>query len=338
MAENEDKDDDLVMVGTGVEDDEQQQVPAGDDQDKDKDKDDDGDDDGELEAIDQRVGGGEAEDDEKIEARRVERKSRRTRQKEARERDQRELGFLRSRNEQVERQLNDLSRRQTASETRTIDGRISQLENAIRSADDVYAKAIDAGEGKDAAEAMRIRDQLKEQRDGLRVYKEQATAAPEEQGPDPLLVENVRTWHDKNKWFDFGRRDEDSAIVGAIDDMLVRDGWDPRTPEYYDELDKRVARRLPHLHKKAGSGNGANQDDDQDDDDDGQDTGARRRSTGPKFRVAGRDRPLKSNEVHISRERREAMEEAGVWEDPVLRKNYLKRYADWDREHANDNA
>jgi hypothetical protein len=25
-----------------------------------------------------------------------------------------------------------------------------------------------------------------------------------------------------------------------------------------------------------------------------------------------------------------------VWDDPVLRKNYLKRYAEWDREHAND--
>lgn len=334
MAEQERKDDDqteeeLFMVGDGVDEAEQQ---VGQQQ-----SDDDGEDGGMYadEDDDRRLGGGEAADDEKIEARRHERKSRRQRQKEARDRDQRELKFLRSRNEQVEKQIGELARRQTQTEVRTIDQRINQLEGAITSADDVYAKAIDAGEGKDAAEAMRIRDTLKEQRDGLRAYREEhgAYEAPSDQGPPPELIENVRAWHEKNPWFDFGRRDEDSAIVGAIDDMLVRDGYDPTMPEYYDELDKRVARRLPHLANKGGRGNGA--------DDDAGDTGGgqqRRSSGGPKFRVGGRERPLKSNEVHISRERREAMEEAGVWEDPVLRKNYLKRYADWDREHANENA
>lgn len=337
------KDEDLVMVGDGVEDADQELQPgmqADDDKDEDDDGEGEGEDDGELAAGDERAGAEEPGDDDRKERRRVENKSRRTRQKEARERDQRELKFLRSRNEQVEKQIGDLARRQNVSEQRTVDQRINQLDNAIRSADDVYAKAIDAGEGKDASEAMRIRDQLKDQRTGLQAYKEQGLQQPvEEQGPDPELVEQVRTWHDKNQWFDFGRRDEDSAIVGAIDDMLVRDGWDPRTPEYYEELDKRVARRLPHISKRR-SGNGAGSDDYDDDrgGDAGGDRRPGRRPGGPKFRVGGRERSLKSNEVHISRERREAMEEAGVWEDPVLRKNYLKRYADWDREHANDNA
>lgn len=335
------KDDDLVMVGDGVEKADQIMIPADDDEEEGRiDADageDDGDDDGEG---DLRVGGGEPVDEERTEARKSERKTRRQRQKDARDRDQRELGFLRTRNEQLEKNYVDLNRRVTASETSQIDGRINQLENAIKSADDVYAKAISAGEGDDAAEAQRIRDSLKDQRDGLRAYKEQGgSAPPEQQGPDPVLVEHVRSWHEKNNWFDFGRRDEDSAIAGAIDDMMVRDGWDPRTPEYYDELSNRITRRLPHLADKGGRrGNGADDDHDDRGGDDGDQRGGRRTARGPKFRVGGRERPLRSNEVHISRERREAMEEAGVWEDPVLRKNYLKRYADWDREHANDNA
>jgi len=332
--DNLDKDPDLVMVGDGVDDEEagrQAAAEADDDQDDDQFGDDDDD-----EAPDQRLGGGEAEDDEsRKEARRNENKSRRQRQKEARERDQRELTFLRQRNEQIERQISDLATKQNQSEQRTIEGRISQLENAIRQADDVYAKAIDAGEGKDAAEAMRIRDALKDQRDGLKSYKAEAEqTARIDPGPDPALIENVRTWHERNQYFDFGRRDEDSAIVGAIDDMMVRDGWDPRTPDYYNELDKRIARRLPHLKKKA-KGNGRQVVDD-DDDDGGDAPPQKRRSAGPKFRVGGRDRPLRSNEVHISRDRRQAMEDAGVWEDPVLRKNYLKRYAEWDKEHADE--
>lgn len=335
----ENKDDDLVMVGDGVEEGDQVAVPpVGDEVPGGEGGDEDHDDDGELsaDADDTRVGGGEPEGDDKTEARRVERRSRRQRQKEARDRDQRELKFLRSRNEQVERQIGELTRRQVATETATIDQRIAQLDNAMRSADDVYAKAIDANEGKDAAEAMRIRDNLKDQRDGLQAYKDQSAAgAPTEEAVDPLLIENVKSWSERNTWFDFGRRDEDSAIAGAIDDMLIRDGYDPRTPEYYDELDKRVARRLPHLSQKRGKGDG-NGADDLDDDDDTPPGGGQRKPGGPKFRIGGQERPLRPNEVHISRERKEAMIEAGVWEDPVLRKNYLKRYAEWDREHAND--
>jgi len=327
----EDKDDDLVMVGDGVEEGDQAVVPTVDDEEEGA-----GEGEEQLAGEDERVGGGEPEDDDKTEARRAERRSRRQRQKDARDRDQRELKFLRGRNEQVERQIGELTRRQAATETATIDQRIAQLENAIRSADDVYAKAIDANEGKDAAEANRIRENLKEQRDGLRAYKEESTQAPVDEGPDPELISQVRSWSERNTWFDFGRRDEDSAIAGAIDDMLIRDGYDPRTAEYYDELDKRVARRLPHLAKKGkgGSGNGA---DDLDDDDPGaDDRGGQRKPGGPKFRIGGQERPLKANEVHISRDRKEAMIEAGVWEDPVLRKKFLKRYAEYDQEHAND--
>lgn len=326
----EEKDDDLVMVGDGVEEGDQGHTVMVPDDDEQQAEDEGSEE--ELEAgaqsDDERVGAGEPEDDDKIEARRQERKTRRQRQKDARDRDQRELKFLRSRNEQVERQISEISKRQDATEQATVDQRISQLDNAIRSADDVYAKAIDAGEGKDASEAMQIRDNLKDQKNYLQQYKEQGAVQPE--GPDPALVERVREWHGRNDWFDFGRRDEDSAIAGAIDDMLMRDGYDPTSVEYYEELDKRISRRLPHLSQK-GAGNGA---DDQDDDADTGDRGGSQPSKGPKFRVGGRERPLKTNEVHISRERREAMEEAGVWEDPKLRKRYLAQYAEWDRQNA----
>lgn len=322
----EEEEEEFVMVGDGVEDEQavSQQIAADDDQLDDEEDERHADD-------DRRIGAGEAVDDEKREARRVERKTRRQRQKEARDRDQRELRFLRQRNEQVERQLGDLSRRVSGQEKASIDGRIRQLDSAIASAEDVYAKAIDAGEGKDAAEAQRIRDQLRDQRNYLQQYKEQEMSEPvEDTGPDPALVENVKDWHSRNEWFDFGRRDEDSAIAGAVDDRMAAEGWDPTTTEYYDELDRRLAARLPHLYR--GAGNSA------DDADGGEvnNRGSAKSSGGPKFRVGGRERALRSNEVHISRERREAMEQAGVWEDPVLRKKYLKRYADWDRENQNN--
>jgi len=335
MAENEEKkgddqEEEFIMVGDGVEEGDQKVAPVDEDKHEDKHEDDD---DLEAGADDKRAGHGEPDDDDKKERRRSENKSRRQRQKEARERDQRELKFLRSRNETVEKQVMELTRRQNQTEVSQVDARINQLDAAIKNAGSVYAKAISAGEGDDAAEAMSIRDTLKEQRDGLKAYKEQAGAASQQDEVDPVLVENVRSWHGRNKWFDFGRRDEDSAIAGAIDDMMARDGWDPRSPEYYDELDKRVARRLPHLGKKSGKEGADDLDDDR-----GGDRGSQRKQGGPKFRVGGRERSLKSNEVHISKERRDAMQEAGMWDDPVLRKKQLARYASWDKEHANENA
>jgi hypothetical protein len=38
--------------------------------------------------------------------------------------------------------------------------------------------------------------------------------------------------------------------------------------------------------------------------------------------------------VYLSRERIEALKEAGAWDDLELREKYLKRYRDYDREHG----
>jgi hypothetical protein len=37
------------------------------------------------------------------------------------------------------------------------------------------------------------------------------------------------------------------------------------------------------------------------------------------------------NEVYINPERKQALIEAGVWDDPILRKKYAARYAEYDR-------
>ena len=38
-------------------------------------------------------------------------------------------------------------------------------------------------------------------------------------------------------------------------------------------------------------------------------------------------------EVYISPERKAALIEAGVWDDPVLRQKYVQRYAEYDRQN-----
>jgi len=347
MADNDGKGNGLKleMVGEGVEDAHQPDDDQGQDASSLKEEAD-----SELEdenAEEQRLGGGEEEEDEeeaKKILRRAENKTRRERQKAARERDQKELSFLRNRNEQVERQLMSIAKRLDDNDINTVDSRLRQVDNAIANSEDVYGKATTAGEGDDAKNALKIRDDLREQRDKLIAHREvlkrksDETAKPEEvrSPPPPELVTRLRAWHDRNKWFDFGRRDEDSAVAGAIDDMLADEGYDPTTDEYYKELDRRIARRIPDRRvsvnndKGGGEGNG---DDNRRSD---KDEKKKKPSTGPKFRVGGHERALGSNQVHITKERRAAMEEAGAWEDKKLRNRMLASYAKWDEEHAND--
>ena len=44
--------------------------------------------------------------------------------------------------------------------------------------------------------------------------------------------------------------------------------------------------------------------------------------------------PTTKNEVVVTPERKQAMIDAGVWDDPVARKRYLKAYQEYDRNSA----
>jgi hypothetical protein len=194
------------------------------------------------------------------------------------------------------------------------------------------AHAIEAGNGEDAAKAMRIRDQAMQKVQQLQVNKhqhsqvaqdlhQQSQQAPSQPtGPDPEVAGFAQNWVSKNSWYNPNGKDEASKIVLAIDQALVDSGYNPKTEEYWRELDKRVARRLPEIK---GGGNDDSQDDDR--------RGQRR---GPPV-GSSRDQAPQSTrrEVYISPERKQAMTDAGVWEDPVLRQRYLKQYAKWDREN-----
>lgn len=307
---------------------------------------------------DTRLGAAEeGGDEEKRRQRREERQRRKKLRQQSKERDRREIEYLSKRNERLEKQVMDLSQRVGQSEMLTVDQRISQLKSAIKDADGVIKNAIDNSNGSEATEAQGIRDNLRDQLRRLEAYKEQRQSefsnsedreegakdrggknrrsGDEEEQPqlDPRIVSNVRDWHSRNQWFDFGRGDEDSAIAGAIDDMLVREGYDPTTPEYFEELDRRIADRLPHRAQGGEEGDQRQQRQSR-----GNGRGGGSRRGGPAFRGSGQGGgshvQVGKGQVYVSRERREAMEEAGVWDDPVLRKKYLKKYAEWDAEHG----
>jgi hypothetical protein len=264
--------------------------------------------------------------------RREEKADRAARRKQAIERDKTELNFLRQRNESLEKRMFQVEKSVVGNTISGIDARIADTVAEVKAAERIMAQAIEAGNGEDAAKAMRIRDQAMQKVQQLQIHKhqqnqvaqelhQQAQAPAPQPGPDPEVASFAQDWVARNSWYDPNAKDEASKIVLAIDQSLVESGYNPKTEAYWRELDKRVAKRLPDIK------GGGNYDDSQDDDRRGQ-------RRGPPVGSSRDQAPQSSRrEVYISPERKQAMTDAGVWDDPVLRQRYLKQYAKWDREN-----
>lgn len=270
--------------------------------------------------------------------RRAARIASRNKRREYQKRDQVELNFLRNRNAELEKQFSAQDVRLTQNEVVTIDGRIAQVDDQIRQAEQIKAEAITKGDGASAAEADRIREQLLAGKNQLVGVKNQAINGArqrQQQARTPQLDPEIRTrvdsWiSENNDWFDPKLGNEDSAIAKAVEDSLYREGrLNPRTDAYWNEYNRRLEKRLPHIFEKDS------QEDDRDDNRGNRsDERPAKRNGGPRMTTGGRERTLRKNEVYVSAERRKTMEENGLWDDETLRNKYLKQYQKYDREHG----
>lgn len=358
------KEESLVMVGPGADDDEETREDPVESEDEDEEEEgsgeeesdsprkkkaqarDDEDEDGDSDEDDERVGHGEDDGEEDGDGNskkreRESRKARRERQRRARQRNEVEINFLRQQNEQLEKKLSELGSRVERTEVGSIDQRITAIQSQIKVADQVFAKAVKSGDEEDIAQATNIRDRLKDTLGRLNGAKQELARRSEESESEPQvdsrLVFHASRWMRAHSWYDPHGTDRDSRKVAAIDDRLVKEGYDPRSPEYWEELTDRVREALPQRFRNDGR-QGRDDDEDLDDEsEDAQDRRADRRGrngNGPRFSTGGRERPLKKNEVYVSPERKQALIDAGVWDDPVLRTRYLKRYKDYDRQNT----
>lgn len=290
------------------------------------------------EAEDERVSHAEEDDDGEREQIRQRRRAEKQRKKENRNRDRVELNFLRSRNEQLERRQSELDARVANGEMVQIDSKIAELDGQIREANNLKALALSKNDGASVVQADDILRDLTAGKTHLENVKNtrinNARLARTQPNVDPMVQARAREWVEEHDWYDTNLRDPDSKVARAVEDQLVQEGrLDARNDEYWDELDRRLKKYLPHRFGKVNGSRDEEDDREEQEDEDREDTRQERRPRGPQVRVGGRERPLKKNEVYISAERKEAMMEAGVWNDPVLREKYLKQYQKFDRDN-----
>jgi len=281
-----------------------------------EDADDDDDDDG-----DERLGDSEDDSDEEI-ARRsrsnVKRQKQRERRQRAKEHADRELAELRQQNDTLLRRVSVIEGNTLASNVNAIDQRIAQAQYDARQAEAIIARAVEAGNGDDVATAIRLRDEAHYEAQQLWQQKQQVEQIRHKHanpGPDPRVVNYAKEWMDANPWYDPRGRDEDSAITKVIDNQLASEGYNPKDADYWHELTRRVASRIG------------------DDEAETRSNPSKRRA--PPTGTTREHAPVSTKkEIYVTPERKQAMIDAGIWDDVPRRNQMLKAYQAYDKSSA----
>lgn len=258
-----------------------------------------------------------ADEEARREAKRAERRRRKENQRYARDKTKEELQFLIEQNRLLQQRLEAVETHAMTAQKGTLDQNYQQALYGVQAAEQALAKAIEIGDGTRVPELLRQRDQaLAKAAEINRMKAGFDNPAPRQ--PTPSVVDmKARQWAADNPWFKPDGKDADSEVVRAIDATLTREGMDPTSDAYWDELDNRLSKYLPHRFAEE------------------EDSGYSQPRQGRRGPPVGGGREISapgSKKVYVSAERVQAMKDAGYWDDPVLRQRMLKRYAEVDRE------
>ena len=219
--------------------------------------------------------------------------------------------------------INELNQRMSVVERKSTGSEMAQLENAEKEALHYYnqfkqlnASAIEKADGATAIDAQEKMFAARQRLEQIANIKK-AMQQPKQTAPaplDPRISANAEEWMEGNDWYDPTGKDEDSAMVLSIDQRLHQQGWDPTTKEYWEELNSRVKKYLPHRSN----------------------AGYNKPNKGPRSPVSGSGRENGGSNsgggYRLSAERVTALKEAGLWDDPKARAEAINRFKTYDKE------
>ena len=222
---------------------------------------------------------------------------------------------LQRQNEQLMERLSQLEHKTHGSELARIDKAIEDQHVRIQYAKMKIAEATKAQDGESLAEAQELWFEARRAAEALENLKKQA-AAPQRQNdrpiaPDPAVQRMAARWMEKNSWYDPQGGDEDSEIALMIDRRMAKEGWNPSDPDYWEELDSRLQKKLPHRYNEEY-----------------EEKQVRR----PRSVVTGGGRESAAaaggkNSFTLTPDQVRAMKDAGFWDDPEMRNKMIRRYA-----------
>jgi hypothetical protein len=223
------------------------------------------------------------------------------------------LQNLQRQNQELMERLSVVERKTQSADLARIDKALEDKELRLQYAKMKMAEATSNSDGDAFSKAQDMWYEVRREIESIKALKDQAVRANSSQ-PIQNNLEMQRQaakWMDRNPWYDPNGDDEDVEIAKVIDQRLVKEGWNPNSSEYWEELDRRLQKRIPHRYT---------------DDIDERPT-RRPRSV---VTSSGRENINGSgarNTFTLSPEQVRAMKDAGFWDDPEKRNKMIKRYA-----------
>jgi hypothetical protein len=228
------------------------------------------------------------------------------------EKDER-LQLLQRQNQELMERLSVIEHRTHANDLAQIDKAMQDGELRVRYAKMKLAEAVQAQDGEAAAQANEMLLDERQKLDSLKNFKQKAVQPQQKANiPDAGMQRQIAKWMDRNSWFDPERKDMDSKIAKQVDEQLHAEGWDPATSDYWDEMDNRLRKYIPHRYN-----------------DDYEESSSRRKPRSP-VTSSGRENAASAGgrqSFQLEPEQVKAMKDAGFWDDPKKRLSMIKRYA-----------
>jgi hypothetical protein len=230
-------------------------------------------------------------------------------------------------NEEFKRRLSQLERNTKAEHVVRIDKNLDDAQTRFEYAKMKIAEATQNQDGNAMVEAQLL---LQNASDEVRQLKQMRTEADRElqrpqqnQAADPAIARRANEWVRRNSWYDSDLRDPDSKVAKKVDELMMAQGWNPKDPDYWDELDSRLQKELPHRYN------------------DRNDTETRNvRRPRNVVGSAGREASAayggsNRSQFVLSPERVRAMKEAGAWDNPERKAKMVKQFMAYDRANRN---
>lgn len=225
------------------------------------------------------------------------------------------LDFLSRQNQELLERLSVLEKKSHGSDIARLNKAIEDQGNRILFAKQKISEATTTGNGELLTSAQEMWFEARRQFEALEAIKKKATAQPKQRtiaAPDPQLQKFANEWMESNTWYDPNGKDMDSKVALKIDQAMAEEGWNPKTREYWDELNNRLQRYIPHRYTE------------------GVDERPIQRRPRNVVTSSGRESASSSggkNTFTLNPDQVRAMKDAGMWDDPDKRAKMIRRYA-----------
>jgi len=277
------------------------------------------------EDLDDDSGEGSTTDDPEREAIRAARREERKLKKQLHREKAREsnhlITALRKQNSQMAERVALLEKRTSGAELARVDKAIDDAGTRLEYAKMKLQEAVNTRNGAEVTKAQELWYESQRHLESLQALRENANkqlsqSSQNIKAPDPMVQRMAADWIDKNKWYDPQLKDADSKIAQTIDVALTEEGYDPALPDYWDELDDRLQKYLPHRYNTGYTNGTRNQ---------------RPRSV---VTSSGRDTTAttRANEYIVDPKRVAAIKEAGMWDNIEQRNKMIRKFAEYDKQ------